>query len=69
MRRRGWGAISGHLGSSRLLSPPGKHAGEVGERIKVIRAEAELTDSQFDKEKAEERIAKLGGAIGRIKVE
>merc|ERR1719375_2639198 len=46
----------------------GKHAGEVGERIKVIRAEAELTDSQFDKEKAEERIAKLGGAIGRIKV-
>ena len=41
----------------------------MGERIKVIRAEAELTDSQFDKEKAEERIAKLGGAIGRIKVE
>uniref|UniRef100_A0A7S3X021 Uncharacterized protein n=1 Tax=Emiliania huxleyi TaxID=2903 RepID=A0A7S3X021_EMIHU len=46
----------------------GNHADEVGERIKVIRAEAELTDSQFDKEKAEERIAKLGGAIGRIKV-
>jgi len=41
---------------------------EVAERIKVIRAEAELTDSQFDKEKAEERVAKLGGAIGRIKV-
>ncbi|EOD29151.1 heat shock protein 60 [Emiliania huxleyi CCMP1516] len=48
--------------------PKSNHADEVGERIKVIRAEAELTDSQFDKEKAEERIAKLGGAIGRIKV-
>jgi hypothetical protein len=35
----------------------------------MIRAEAAITDSQFDKEKAEERIAKLGGAIGRIKVQ
>lgn len=26
------------------------------------------SDSEFDREKAEERIAKLGGAIGRIKV-
>jgi len=46
----------------------GNHQEEVAERIKKIRAEAELTESQFDKEKAEERIAKLGGAIGRIKV-
>ena len=40
----------------------------VNARIKVIRAEMELTDSSFDKEKGEERIARLGGAIGRIKV-
>lgn len=46
----------------------GDHADEVAKRIKQVRAEAELTDSQFDKEKAEERVAKLGGAIGRIKV-
>ena len=26
------------------------------------------TDSEFDQEKLQERIAKLGGAIGRIKV-
>merc|ERR1719504_307542 len=46
----------------------GKHEAEVAERIKKIRAEFEDSDSEFDKEKAEERIAKLGGAIGRIKV-
>merc|ERR1719198_2890071 len=46
----------------------GKHAEDVAERIKAIKAEIEQTDSEFDKEKAEERIAKLGGAIGRIKV-
>jgi chaperonin GroEL len=46
----------------------GRHTEEVGERIKGIKAEMALTDSGFDREKAEERIAKLGGAIGRIKV-
>merc|ERR1740123_2149240 len=46
----------------------GDHVAEVAERIKQIKFEAENTESQFDKEKAEERIAKLGGAIGRIKV-
>jgi len=46
----------------------GKHNDEVAERIKQIKAEMLTTDSQFDKEKGEERIAKLGGAIGRIKV-
>jgi chaperonin GroEL len=34
----------------------------------VIKAEMEQTDSEFDSEKCQERIAKLGGAIGRIKV-
>ena len=36
--------------------------------LQVIRAEMEGTDSEFDREKCQERIAKLGGAIGRIKV-
>ena len=43
----------------------GDHSEAVTERIKKIRAEIEI---DFDSEKAEERIAKLGGAIGRIKV-
>jgi chaperonin GroEL len=46
----------------------GKHEAEVAERIKKIKVEKEETDSEFDREKCEERIAKLGGAIGRIKV-
>jgi chaperonin GroEL len=46
----------------------GAHTAEVAERIQVIKAEAEQSDSEFDKEKAQERVAKLGGAIGRIKV-
>ncbi len=37
-------------------------------RIAQIRAEAELTDNKFDKEKAAERVASLGGGIARIKV-
>jgi len=46
----------------------GDHSDEVAERIKVIKAEIEMSDSEFDVEKCQERIAKLGGAIGRIKV-
>jgi len=46
----------------------GDHQDAVAERIKVIQIEKEQTDSEFDTEKCEERIAKLGGAIGRIKV-
>ena len=37
-------------------------------RIAQIRAEAAATDNKFDKEKAEERVAALGGGIARIKV-
>lgn len=37
-------------------------------RIVQIRAEAAATDNKFDKEKAEERVAALGGGIARIKV-
>ena len=34
----------------------------------IIKAEGEASDSEFDREKCTERVAKLGGAIGRIKV-
>lgn len=37
-------------------------------RIAQIRAEAEATENKFGKEKAQERIAALGGGIARIKV-
>jgi chaperonin GroEL len=37
-------------------------------RIAQIRAEADSTDNKFDKEKASERVAALGGGIARIKV-
>jgi chaperonin GroEL len=37
-------------------------------RIAQIRAEAENNDNKFDKEKAIERVAALGGGIARIKV-
>jgi chaperonin GroEL len=40
----------------------------IQKRIAQIRAEAENTDNKFDKEKATERVAALGGGIARIKV-
>jgi len=40
----------------------------VNKRIELIRKQIENTDSEFDKEKGEERIARLGGGIARIKV-
>lgn len=40
----------------------------LAKRIEQIRAEAAGTDNKFDKEKAEERVAALGGGIARIKV-
>lgn len=40
----------------------------IAKRIAQIRAEAEATDNKFDKEKASERVAALGGGIARIKV-
>jgi len=41
---------------------------EVNKRIELIRRQMENTDSEFDKEKGEERVARLGGGIARIKV-
>lgn len=40
----------------------------LAKRIAQIRLEAENTDNKFDKEKATERVAALGGGIARIKV-
>jgi len=44
------------------------NADAIAKRIVQIRAEADATDNKFDKEKATERIAALGGGIARIKV-
>merc|ERR1711887_159369 len=41
---------------------------DVNKRIELIRRQIENTESEFDKEKAEERVAALGGGIARIKV-
>ncbi|HEX2247777.1 MAG TPA: chaperonin GroEL, partial [Arthrobacter sp.] len=41
---------------------------DVADRIAQIRAEVERTDSDWDREKLQERLAKLAGGIGVIKV-
>jgi len=41
---------------------------EIGKRIKQIRIQLEQTDSDFDKEKLQERLAKLLGGVAVIKV-
>jgi chaperonin GroEL len=46
----------------------GKQDDAVGARIAQIRQQAENADTQFDVDKAEERVASLGGGIARIKV-
>jgi chaperonin GroEL len=40
----------------------------IADRVTQIKKELELTDSEFDKEKLQERLAKLSGGIGVIKV-
>jgi chaperonin GroEL len=40
----------------------------IEERIDTIRKQLETTDSEFDKEKLQERLAKLAGGVGVIKV-
>jgi len=42
--------------------------GEVQKRIAQIKAELKTTESEFDKEKLEERLAKLSGGVAVIKV-
>ncbi len=43
-------------------------ASDVADRVAQIRAEVERTDSDWDREKLQERLAKLAGGIGVIKV-
>jgi chaperonin GroEL len=44
------------------------HKREINERVTRIRKEIENSDSDFDKEKLQERLAKLSGGVGVIKV-
>merc|ERR1712176_573587 len=46
----------------------GKQQDAIDKRIAFIRNEAEEAENEFDKEKAIERVAALGGGIARIKV-
>jgi chaperonin GroEL len=46
----------------------GSHEAEVKERVKQIRKEREEADTQFDREKCDERIARLSGGVARIRV-
>src|SRR4030042_2957766 len=41
---------------------------KIKERIKQIKAQIEKTPSEYDREKLEERLAKLSGGVGVIKV-
>jgi len=41
---------------------------QIEERMVALRAQIENTSSKFDKEKLEERVAKLGGGVGVIRV-
>lgn len=50
-----------------IVGGKGKKA-DITARIAQLKAQAELTDSKFDKEKFEERIAKLSGGVAVISV-
>lgn len=41
---------------------------DIEDRVKALRAQLKTTDSKFDKEKIEERIAKLSGGVAVLKV-
>ncbi len=53
--------------SSTIVEGKG-HKREISERVAKIRREIESSDSDFDKEKLQERLAKLSGGVGVIKV-
>ena len=65
------------LGTARLISitkddttivASGDHQQAVADRVASIRRELERTDSDYDREKLQERIAKLAGGVAVIKV-
>lgn len=41
---------------------------DIESRVEIIKEQIKLTESSYDKEKLEERLAKLQGGIGVIKV-
>lgn len=45
-----------------------RQKGEIDDRIKQIKKELELSESEFDKEKLQERLAKLTGGVAVLKV-
>lgn len=51
-----------------IIEGKAKSAKEVHNRVAQIKAEIVKTTSQFDKEKLEERVAKLSGGVGVLKV-
>ena len=53
--------------SATIVSGAGTKA-EIEDRINALRTQAEQTSSKFDKDKLQERIAKLGGGVGVIRV-
>lgn len=44
------------------------HAGQIAERVQQIRAQIEESTSEYDKEKLQERVAKLAGGVAVIKI-
>ena len=46
----------------------GGTASDIGDRVKQIKAEIEGSDSDWDREKLQERLAKLAGGVGVIRV-
>ena len=46
----------------------GEHQGAVADRIAAIKRELDNTDSEYDREKLSERVAKLAGGVAVIKV-
>jgi len=66
-----------HLGRARKVIATKEHTTivqgggdkeKIADRIKAIRKELENTTSEFDREKLQERLAKLAGGVGVIKV-
>lgn len=53
--------------NTRIIGGKGSSAG-IKARISQIRKELETTDSEFDREKLEERLAKLSGGVAQINV-
>ncbi len=53
---------------STTLVASGEHQAAVADRVAAIRRELEDTDSEYDREKLQERIAKLAGGVAVIKV-